>query len=802
MIKKKYHISGFDCPNCAHKSESHLAKHESIEECHIDFSTNKMYITFKNQSLTVEEIASIIAEVESDPLDIRDLDIKVNKKTYHISGFDCPNCAHKSEAHLNKHEKIDNCHIDFSTNKMYITYKDKELSVEEIAKIIAEVESDPLDIHELGSKKEKEQAPKLFTASMWFLLARVLFAILVMIMCMTAFHHIDETGWIRFAIYTFTTLLLSYDVMWRVVLHLRHMRNVIDHNLLITIAIIGATVLSILHINEGSIEHGVHFAMEGMMVVGLFQVGQIVEKIATNRSKAAVMSAIQLRVEYANLLKDGEVRKVDPEELEIGDSVVAGAGEMIPVDGEVIDGSAYIDKSSLTGEFVPVLADINDSEVLAGCLVKSGLVTLKVKKKYEDSAVAKIIELISNSGEKKSKADGFIAKFAKWYTPIIVLLSLLVLLIGGLISKDWYTWVVSGLEILVTGCPCAIVISVPLAYFAAIGLASKNGIVIKGTNYMDEINNLNKIVTDKTGTLTQGIFKIQKVVTAEGVSEEELLNSLYAAECLSTHPIAKAICHDVNVKEIAAMQSEYKEIAGKGVMTSYKGDYIYAGNLKFMEMTGVKIDKAEEQGTIVYCQKEGKYLGYIVLNDEVKKEAYEMVRLLHKEKMEVVLLTGDKNENALALKDELGIDRVYSELTPEQKTEILENEMQGNHMNVGFVGDGINDAPSIMRADVGFAMGAIGSDIAVQNADVVIMNDNPAKVYESVKIARIARHTAIFNIVFALFVKAVVAALVIILPIAIATQVPMVVPVIADTGLTVVLVLNSLFILFRKVNKK
>ena len=801
MIKKKYHISGFDCPNCAHKSESHLSKHESIEECHIDFSTNKMYITFKNQSLSVEEIAKVIAEVESDPLDIRDLDIKVNKKTYHISGFDCPNCAHKSEEHLNKHEKIDNCHIDFSTNKMYITYKDKELTVEEIAKIIAEVESDPLDIHELGLKKEKEQAPKLFTASMWFLLARVLFAVLVMVLCMTVFHQFDETGWIRFAIYTFTTLLLSYDVMWRVVLHLRHMRNVIDHNLLITIAIIGATVLSVLHITGDSIEHGVHFAMEGMMVVGLFQVGQIVEKIATNRSKAAVMNAVQLRVEYANLLKDGEVRKVDPEELEIGDNVVVGAGEMIPVDGEVIDGSAYIDKSSLTGEFVPVLADINDNEVLAGCLVKSGLVTLKVKKKYEDSAVAKIIELISNSGEKKSKADEFIAKFAKWYTPIIVILSALVLLIGGLITKDWYTWVVSGLEILVTGCPCAIVISVPLAYFAAIGLASKNGIVIKGTNYMDEINNLNKIITDKTGTLTHGVFSIQKVVTADGVNKEELLEALYAAESLSTHPIAKAICHEVNVKEIAALQREYKEIAGKGVMTSYKGDYIYAGNLKFMEMTGVKVDKADEQGTVVYCQKEGKYLGYIVLNDEVKKEAYDMVQLLHKEKMDVVLLTGDKNENALALQKELGIDRVYSELTPEQKTTILEQEMLDNNKNVGFVGDGINDAPSIMRADVGFAMGAIGSDIAVQNADVVIMNDNPAKVYESVKIARIARGTAVFNIVFALLVKAIVAALVIILPIAISAQVPMVVPVIADTGLTVVLVLNSLFILFRKVNK-
>ena len=399
MIKKKYHISGFDCPNCAHKSETHLGKHDSIDYCHIDFSTNKMFVTYKDEPLSVEEIANIIAEVESDPLEIRDLEEKVNKKTYHISGFDCPNCAHKSEVHLGKHEKIDNCHIDFSTNKMYVTYKDKELSVDEIKAIIAQVESDPLDIHELGSKK-KEEAPKLFTKSMWFLLARVIFAVIVMVLNMAVFHHFDETGWIRFAIYTFTSLLLAYDIFYRVIVHIRHMRNIIDHNLLISIAIIATSTLAVIYLLESKVDTGVDRAMEGMMVVGLFQVGQIIERIATNRSKLAVMNAIQLRVEYANLLKDGEVSKVEPEQLEIGDSVVVSAGEMIPVDGEVIEGSAYVDKSSLTGEFVPVLADANNKDVLAGCLVKTGSITLRVNKKYEDSAVSKIIELISNSGEK------------------------------------------------------------------------------------------------------------------------------------------------------------------------------------------------------------------------------------------------------------------------------------------------------------------------------------------------------------------------------------------------------------------
>ena len=639
---------------------------------------------------------------------------------------------------------------------------------------------------------------KLFTFGMWFLLARVLFAAIAIVLNLAIFEQFDDTGWIRFTIYSVATLLLTYDVFWRVILHVKNLRNIIDHNLLITIAIIGATILAILHLNEGDIEHGVHFAMEATMVVGLFQVGQIVEKVATNRSKLAVMNAVQLRVEYANLEKDGQVIKVDPEQLNVGDIVVIGAGEMIPVDGSVVDGSAYVDKSSLTGEFVPVLTDVNNQEVLAGCLVKSGLIKVEASKKYEDSAVAKIIELISNSGEKKSKADEFIAKFARWYTPAIVLLAILVTVIGGLASGEWREYFVSGLKILVTGCPCAIVISVPLAYFAAIGLASKNGIVIKGTNYMDEINNLRKVVTDKTGTLTQGVFVIQKVINAEGVEKQELLNALYAAESLSTHPIAKAICHDVDIKSLASKQVDYKELAGFGVETTFEGSKICSGNIAFMHKTGVKVENANEQGTIVYCQKDGRYLGYIVLNDEVKKEAYDMVRLLHKEKMEVVLLTGDKEENALALQKELGIDRVYSELTPEQKTTILEQEMQNEAHNVAFVGDGINDAPSIMRSDVGFAMGAIGSDIAVQNADVVIMNDNPAKVYQAVKIARMARHTAIFNIVFALVVKAIVAILVLILK----DKIPMVVPVIADTGLTVLLVLNSLLILYRKVLNK
>ena len=729
----------------------------------------------------------------------------MGKKVYHISGFDCPNCATKTENFLNKQEEVEYCHIDFSTNKMYMTFKEKELSNQQILALIAKVESDPIELHE--AEGNFEQNKKIFTKDMWFILARVIFGVAVIVTLLLLDHifkiECDSTGWIRFGVYTLASIILTYDVTWRVAVHIKNRQNIIDHNLLITITVLGATALAIISILDGNVEKGPHYAMEGTMVVALFQIGQIIEKVATNRSKAAIMSAIQLRVEYANLVENDQIIRVNPEQLNIGDIVAISAGEMIPIDGEVVEGSAYVDKSSLTGEFVPTLADVDNKEVLAGCLIKSGFIKVKVLKKYEDSAVAKIIELISTSGEKKSKADEFIGKFSRFYTPAIVILSILVFGILSLINMNtfstmWKLNMVRALEVLVTGCPCAIVISVPLAYFAGLGLASKNGIVIKGTNYLDEINNINKVVTDKTGTLTHGVFTIQKIVTADGVNEEELMSALYAAECLSTHPIAKAICHDVDIKALAAKQRGFREIAGNGVMTDYENDEIYAGSALFMKKTGVEVERNAEQGTVVYCQKNSKYLGYVVLNDEVKKEAYQMVNLLHKEKMEVILLTGDKNENALALQQELNLDRVYSELTPEQKTLILEQEMAENKKNVAFVGDGINDAPSIIRSDVGFAMGAIGSDIAVQSADVIIMNDDPAKVYDTVKIARIARFIAVFNIVFALLIKFAVMLLVVLYK----EEIPMMIPVIADTGLTVVLVLNSLFILYRKIKRK
>lgn len=710
------------------------------------------------------------------------------KKEYHISGFDCANCAAKTEAHLNKSEEVSYCRIDFSMNKLYITYKESAWSISQLKKKIAEVESDPLDIHE--SKGSFEKGGKIFTKSMYWLLIRIAIAIVTVVLTNILLK--DESYyWYNFGIYLGLVILLMYDITFKVILHIFHRENILDHNLLITISVIGAFVLASLEKGEGELLLP-HF--ESVMVVLLFQIGRIIESIATNKSKSAIMSAVSLRIDYANLVQNGEIKKVKPENLAIDDEIIINVGDLIPTDGVVIDGEAYVDTSSLTGEYVPVRVSLGNN-VNSGCLIKEGNIRVKVTKEYKDSTISKIVELISKGGEKKSKADEFIAKFAKIYTPIIVLLSILMFGIMFAITKDWENSLYSGLEILVTGCPCAIVISVPLAYFSAIGLGSKNGIVIKGANYLDEFVRLGKLVTDKTGTLTHGSFAIQKV--SASIDEEEFLEYLRASECLSSHPVGKAICHGVNMKKVASEQRNFNEVVGKGVYTEYKGKQIISGNYSFLADKGIQLKEVIEVGVVVYTAINGEFVGYVVLSDELKEDAQPMVDLLHSQGVEIVLLTGDKEENAKDICTKLGIDRWHSELLPEDKTKILELEMQNTDKKVAFIGDGINDAPSIIRSDIGIAMGGIGSDIAVENADVVIMNDDPAKVYDAMHIAKMARNTSIFNIAFALSVKAIVAILVAIPMV----NLHMVVPVIADTGLTVVLVLNSLMLLYRKLKR-
>ena len=707
------------------------------------------------------------------------------KKSYHITGFDCAHCALKSEKHLNKHPAINSAVIDFAKDKLFIEYKDKELTIDDILKTIAEVESDPIEIEDATKQKKRY---KIFNKDFWYTLIRVLIGVTIILVCSIALTH--EQFYIQLGLYAFGIALLTYDVTWKVILHIIHKENPIDESLLITLCTVGAFIVAI-------IAHEAHFFMEALMVVTLYQVGKIIEGIATNKSKEAVARAVNLRIEHAARLVNGEIQEVSPDMLNVNDVVVVTAGEYIPVDAVVISGEGQVDTSSLTGEFVPVSAK-EDMELYSGYLLKEGTLNLKVIRTYQNSAVSKIIDLISNSGSKKSKADEFVSKFAKWYTPIVFVASLLVAVIGGAVTNNWKEWVILGLKMMVVACPCAIVISVPLAYFAALGLASKNGIVFKGTNYIDELNRMQKLVTDKTGTLTKGVFEISKIVPI-GVKEDFLLDVMSSVESLSNHPIGKTIA---KLKKSSVLSENFEELAGLGVCAEYKGDMVLIGNSKLLNEYEIEFEEVDENGVIVYCVYDGKYIGYLVISDEVRESSKELVSSLQNSGVDVVLLTGDKEHNTQKLCNELGIKKYYSSLLPDQKIECLEKELS-NKYATGFIGDGINDAASIKRADIGFAMGAIGSDAAIESADVVIMNDEPMKVYDSIRIAKIARHTSIFNIIFALSVKiGVELAAIITSLLGKGELIPMWLAVLADTGLTVLMVINSLLILYRKIKRK
>lgn len=784
MIKKTYIIKGFDCANCAEKSANHLNKDDNIIDARIDFASDRLYISFKDHEYSEIELLDIIREVEDDDITISL--IGGNKVTYCITGFDCPSCASKSEAHLNKHERIKEARIDFTNDRLIIEYENKPLSINEIKKIIKEVEDDPIEINELSNKVHK--AKILDKHNIWILI-RVIIAITIMVLSLTLLKG-EKYFYYNLGLYIFGLLLTGYDIFVKVFKHIIHLENPLDEYLLMSLASIGALLVA-------SITRNGDF-FDSLMVLTLFQVGQIIEGVATSKSKAAVSDAVSLRIEKAHIIDNGEVREVKVEEVNIDDLVLVNIGEEIPVDGIIVKGEGYLDTSSLTGEFVPVHAKEN-LEVYAGYLVKEGSITLRATKIYKDSAVSKILELITSGGEKKSKADNFVTKFARWYTPIIFISALVVALVGGLVTKNYSYWVILGLKLMVVACPCAIVISVPLAYFSALGLASKNGIVVKGSNYLDKLVEMNKLVTDKTGTLTKGNFAISKISSND---EKKLLEALYASEYLSNHPIARAICRDVDISEISKYTRDYKEIPAEGVSVYYKDHLVLAGNKKLLARYNLDVPQVEEHGVVIYVYSNSEYLGYVVLSDEIKEESRLMVEELQKNKIDVILLTGDKKENADYFAKELNISKVESELMPADKITHLEKEL--NHKNVvGYLGDGINDAASIKEADIGFAMGAIGSDAAVNNADVVIMNDNPYKVVESIKIAKIARRVSVFNIAFALFIKiGIELAALITGSLGIGEVIPMWAAVIADTGLTVVLVINALLVLYRKVNKK
>ena len=715
------------------------------------------------------------------------------KVIYHISGFDCPNCAAKVERFLNKEEYIQSASIDFTNERMYVTYVEEPLTTEELKETIKKVESDPLRIEKIQSGRRTTQS--IFDKKFVYNLSRIIFSAVLMLVTMIFVE--DKNYLLAIILYGISALFCLYDIIWKLIQNIIHLRNPIDMNLLLTISSVGVFVLSIL-INYNVLPMGrFHIdLMDGVMVIVLYQVGELFEHIATGKSRNAISNAIDLRADTANLITENKVVEVKPETLKVGDKILVRIGEIVPADGEIIDGQGTLDTSSLTGEPMPVDALIG-MNALSGSILKSGSITIRINKVFADSTISKILDLVQSSGERKSKAEKFITKFARIYTPTVFAIGIIYAVLYGIFTQNWAESLFGGLAILVVSCPCAIVVSVPLAFFAGIGLASKRGVVIKGANYLDSLCKIGTLFVDKTGTLTYGNFKVSDYVT-NGVSKEEFQDALLAAESRSNHPIARAICLHQNVSSIALKQTNYEEIAGLGVKTTYGEDTILAGNVELLNKYGVKVEEADVGGTAIYVAKNEKFIGYVVLKDVVRDKAKELISRLKKMDIKVVLLSGDKETTVKEVAEAVGIEEYHAKLLPQEKIKYVEKavDFEENGRLVGFAGDGINDTPSIIRADVGFAMGGIGSDMAVESADVVIMQDHPLKIYDSIKIAMKTKAVAIFNIIFSLLVKVTVIALILT---GVLGHAGMLVAVLADTGLTVLMTFNSLMLIYRKI---
>lgn len=586
--------------------------------------------------------------------------------------------------------------------------------------------------------------------------------------------------WLQIALFIISYIIVGGDVVKRAVKNI-FKGQVFDENFLMSIATIGAFFIG---------EYP-----EGVAVMLFYQVGELFQSYAVVKSRKSIASLMDIRPDYANVKKGDELVKVDPDEVQIGDIIVIKAGEKIPLDGKVIEGSSMIDTSALTGESVPREVEVG-SDILSGCININGVITAEVTKEFGESTVSKILDLVENASSKKSNSEQFITKFARYYTPVVVIIAVFLAIIPPLVidGATFSDWIYRALAFLVVSCPCALVISIPLSFFGGIGGASKKGVLVKGSNYLEALAETEIVVFDKTGTLTKGVFNVQEI-HPEGVSKEELLELTAHAESYSNHPISLSLKRAYSKEIDNGRISDVEEISGHGVIAIVDGKKVMAGNIKLMKMMDIPYFKGELIGTIVHVAVNNKYIGYIVIADEVKEDSAQAIKELKAANIkQTVMLTGDNKSIGSKVAKELGLDKVYAELLPADKVEKLEElfSQKSKKGKLAFVGDGINDAPVLARADIGIAMGGLGSDAAIEASDVVIMTDEPSKIATTMKISKKTLKIAHQNIVFAIGIKIIV---LILSAFGITT---MWAAIFADVGVTIIAVLNA----FRALNVK
>ena len=675
-------------------------------------------------------------------------------------------------------EGIRNSSIDFVTKKLKLEIfesADAAAAIKEVKQIVRNIKPD-VKLKEITDRKaweadseEKNESGIKRLKPFQFGIGAAFFAAAVLL---------KLSAGVELAMYLTAYLLVGGEVLVKSIRNIFR-GQVFDENFLMSLATIGAFA-----IGEYS---------EGVAVMIFYQIGEMFQDLAVDRSRRSIKELMDIRPDYANLVSEGQMIQVPPEDVPVGAYIIVKPGERVPLDGRITKGRSMLDTSALTGESVPREANAGD-EILAGFINNSGVLTVEVSKEFGESTVSKILDMVENASSKKSPTENFITKFARYYTPAVVFSALALAFVPPLVlqGEAFSDWIYRALIFLVVSCPCALVISIPLGFFGGIGGASKNGVLIKGSNYLDALNQVDTIVFDKTGTLTKGVFKVTEIKALGEMKEGELLQYAAYIESYSGHPIALSILKAYGSEIIGSEISNYEEISGHGVRAEAFGKRVAAGNIKMMQLEGISAENPDIAGTLVHVAIDGVYAGYIVISDEIKDDAARAILLLKASGIrKTIMLTGDARAPGEKTGSALGLDEVYSELLPDQKVEKLEwikNEMRSGG-KVAFVGDGINDAPVLARADIGIAMGGLGSDAAIEAADIVIMTDEPSKIVSAIRIAKKTRRIVLQNIVFAMSIKLIV------LLLGAGGLATMWEAVFADVGVALIAVLNAIRVL-------
>lgn len=619
---------------------------------------------------------------------------------------------------------------------------------------------------------------------------KMLIRIIISAAMMVGLHFLPAEGLVRFFLYLIPYLVIGYDILRKAGKGILHGR-IFDENFLMAVATVGAMILGVTQSGD---------YVEAIAVMLFYQIGELFQSYAVGKSRKNISALMDIRPDYANVERDGILQQVDPDEVEIGSIIFVQPGEKVPIDGVVEQGVSDLNTSALTGESLPRSVKAGD-EIISGCINMTGVLEIRTTKEFGDSTVSKILDLVENAGSRKSKSEDFVAKFARVYTPLVCCLALALAVVAPTVSAlilgrpaDWGNWIYRALSFLVASCPCALVVSIPLSFFAGIGGASEQGVLVKGSNYLEALSKTECVVFDKTGTLTQGVFDVS-AVHHNTIPQDRLIEYAALAESASSHPIAQSLRRAYGREIDRSRVSDIQEISGKGICATVDGATVVLGNAALMQQVGISYKDCHKTGSIIHLAVDGEYVGHIVVSDMLKPTSADAIAALKKAGVKkTVMLTGDAESVALQVAEDIGIDVVYSQLLPADKVSKLEQQLEQmpDKAKLAFVGDGINDAPVLSRADIGIAMGAMGSDAAIEAADVVLMDDDPMKLVKAIKISRKCMSIVYQNIIFAISVKALALILVAV------GVADMWIAVFADVGVTVLAVLNAIRALFVK----